>query len=86
MSEPEENGWDHQTEEQIKQIFATRLAEIGILKKLDLDELSHHSMGLSYAEVHKICEDTWKDYLLYGENHVTEEKIIQYIMARKRTY
>lgn len=74
------------TEEQIKQIFATRLAEIGILKKLDLDELSHHSMGLSYAEVHKICEDTWKDYLLHGENHVTDEKIIQYVMARKRTY
>ena len=53
---------------------------------MDLDQLSKKSIGLSYSEVHKICEDIWKDYLLYGGNQVTEGNIIQYIMARKRTY
>lgn len=79
-------NYTNPSEAQIKQIFSARLAEIGVLKAMDLDQLSKKSMGLSYAEVHKICEDIWKDYLLYGENRVTEEKIIQYIMARKRTY
>lgn len=74
------------SEEQIKQIFATRIAEIGILRPLNVDQFSKKSLGLSYAEVHKICEDVFKDYLLYGENHVTQEIITQYIMARNKSY
>lgn len=74
------------TVEQIHLIYSSRLDEIGLKKNLNLEQLSEKSLGLSYAEVHKICEDILKDFLLYGLNNISEEKVIQYIMARKRTY
>jgi len=78
--------YGYPTEEHIRKIYASRMSEIGLGKNLNIEQLSKNSLGLSYAEVHKICEDIWKDYLLYGETYVTEKKAIQYILARKRTY
>ncbi|WP_373495074.1 AAA family ATPase [Aquiflexum sp.] len=74
------------TVDQIQKIYASRMSEIDLDNKLNLEELSKKSIGLSYAEVYKISEDIWKDYLLHGRDHVTEGKVNQYIMARKETY
>lgn len=74
------------TVDQIQKIYASRMSEIDLDKKLNLEVLSKKSIGLSYAEVYKISEDIWKDYLLHGRDHVTEGKVNQYIMARKETY
>lgn len=78
--------YSNPTIEQINQIFSSRLIEIGIHKDLDLKQLSQLSLGLSYAELHKICEDIWKDTLLYGKDYVIEDRIKQYILVRKQTY
>lgn len=72
--------------DQIHQIYSSRLNDIGISLDWDLYQISQLSLGLSYAEVHKICEDIWKDLLLSGKEYVTEIKIKQYIEARKRIY
>lgn len=71
---------------QIHQIFSSRLNEIGLNLDWDLDNLSKLSLGLSYAEVHKICEDIWKDFLLNGKDYVTESRAIKYISVRKRDH
>ncbi|MBN7800573.1 ATP-binding protein [Algoriphagus aestuariicola] len=71
---------------QIHQIFSSRLNEIGLTLDWDLDNLSQLSLGLSYAEVHKICEDIWKDFLLNGKDYVTESRAIKYISVRKRDH
>ncbi|WP_026967432.1 AAA family ATPase [Algoriphagus terrigena] len=71
---------------QIHQIFSSRLNEIGLTLDWDFNNLSQLSSGLSYAEVHKICEDIWKDFLLNGKDYVTESRAIKYISARKRDH
>lgn len=71
---------------QIHQIYSSRLNEIGLTLDWDLDNLSQLSSGLSYAEVHKICEDIWKDFLLNGKDYVTESRAIKYISVRKRDH
>ncbi|MEB2774990.1 ATP-binding protein [Algoriphagus sp. D3-2-R+10] len=72
--------------EQIHQIYSSRLDELDSSSNWNLGHISQLSLGLSYAEVHKICEDIWKDFLIYGEDYITEKRIIQYIENRKRTY
>lgn len=72
--------------EQIHQIYSSRLTELNQSPNWNLHHISNLSLGLSYAEVHKICEDIWKDVLIYGNDFVTENKIIQYIENRKRTF
>jgi SpoVK/Ycf46/Vps4 family AAA+-type ATPase len=71
---------------QIHQIYSSRLNEIGLTLDWNLDNLSQLSLGLSYAEIHKICEDIWKDYLLNGKDYVTESRAIKYISVRKRDH
>ncbi|UZD24358.1 ATP-binding protein [Algoriphagus halophytocola] len=72
--------------EQIHQIYFSRLTELNQSPNWNLHHISNLSLGLSYAEIHKICEDIWKDVLIYGNDFVTENKIIQYIENRKRTF
>lgn len=71
---------------QIHQIYSSRLNDIGLTLDWDFDNLSQQSIGLSYAEVHKICEDIWKDFLLNGKDYVTESRVKKYIDNRKQTH
>lgn len=72
--------------EQIHQIYSSRLDELDSSSTWNLHHISQLSLGLSYAEVHRICEDIYKDFLIYGKDYITEKRIIQYIENRKRTY
>ncbi len=72
--------------EQIHQIYSSRLDELDSSSTWNLHHISQLSLGLSYAEVHRICEDIYKDFLIYGKDYITVKRIIQYIENRKRTY
>jgi SpoVK/Ycf46/Vps4 family AAA+-type ATPase len=70
----------------IHQLFKKELADFKQAKKFDLSNISEESVGLSYAEIHKICEDIIKDYLVYGSDEISEERLITYARQRKNPY
>ncbi|MFL5789185.1 MAG: AAA family ATPase [Flavisolibacter sp.] len=72
--------------EKIYQLYKKELSEFNLAKKFDLHRISKESVGLSYAEVHKICEDIIKDYLVYGSDEVSEDRLITYAYQRKNPY
>ena len=72
--------------EKIYQLYKKELFEFKLSKKFNLSRISQESIGLSYAEVHKICEDIIKDYLVYGSDEVTEERLIMYAQQRKNPF
>jgi SpoVK/Ycf46/Vps4 family AAA+-type ATPase len=61
-------------------------------KHISVDEIlkngiANKSLGLSYAEIQKVCEDFLKHIFLYGENNSNIQQIIDSIDQRKkRTY
>lgn len=72
--------------EKIHQLYKKELNEFKLTKKFNLGRISQESVGLSYAEIHKICEDIIKDYLVYGADEVSEERLIMYAHQRKNPY
>lgn len=72
--------------EKIYQLYKKELSEFKLLKKFNLHKISQESIGLSYAEIHKICDDIIKDYLVYGANEVSEERLITYAHQRKKPF
>lgn len=72
--------------EKIHQLYKKELNEFKLAKKFNLGKISQESVGLSYAEVHKICEDIIKDYLVYGADEVSEERLIMYAHQRKNPF
>lgn len=72
--------------EKIYQLYKKELSEFNLAKKFDLHRISSESVGLSYAEVHKICEDIIKDFLVYGSDEVSEDRLIMYAHQRKNPY
>lgn len=72
--------------EKIYQLYKKELSEFKLAKKFNLQKISQESVGLSYAEIHKICEDIIKDYLVYGPEEVSEERLIMYAHQRKNPY
>jgi SpoVK/Ycf46/Vps4 family AAA+-type ATPase len=72
--------------EKICVLYKRGLAELKQSKKFDLDKIASESIGLSYAEVHRICEDVIKDYLVYGSGEVSEERLIAYARQRKSPF
>ncbi len=72
--------------EDILKLYRRELQHLKKSKKFDFETISSHSLGLSYAEIHKICEDVTKDNLVYGTNEVSEEKIISYATQRKEPF
>ncbi|HAE65860.1 MAG TPA: ATPase, partial [Sphingobacterium sp.] len=51
-----------------------------------LRKVTHKAIGLSFADIHRIVSDVWKDYLVYGDKNVSEEKILHYVEGRKRPF
>ena len=72
--------------EDILKLYKQELLHLKKSKQFDFENISNHSIGLSYAEIHKICEDVTKDNLVYGANEVSEEKIISYATQRKEPF
>ena len=72
--------------EKIYKLYKKELTEFNLNKKFNLNRISEESIGLSYAEVHKICEDIIKDYLVYGSEEISEERLIMYAHQRKNPF
>jgi len=72
--------------DKIYQLYKKELSGFKLSKKFNLDKIAHESIGLSYAEIHKICEDIVKDYLVYGSDAVSEDHLITYVNQRKNPY
>ena len=39
-----------------------------------MNTIAEQSIGLSFAEIHLICEDITKDFLVYGSEEVSQRK------------
>lgn len=73
-------------EEKIYQLYKKELLDFKLSKKFNFKKIAQESIGLSYAEVHRICEDIIKDYLVYGSKEISEERIIMYAQQRKNPF
>ena len=72
--------------EKIFQLYKKDLSDFKPAKKFNLHKIADESLGLSYADVHRICEDTIKDYLVYGLDEVSEDRLIEYAHQRKNPF
>lgn len=55
-------------------------------KEFNLKNIATESIGLSYADVHRICEDLEKDLLVYGAEEISEHRVINNIRRRKNPF
>ncbi|MCS4163791.1 AAA family ATPase [Sphingobacterium sp. BIGb0116] len=74
------------TEEDIYQLFDLEFTGFDLPSTIDLRKVTHKAIGLSFADIHRIVSDVWKDYLVYGDKNVSEEKILHYVEGRKRPF
>jgi SpoVK/Ycf46/Vps4 family AAA+-type ATPase len=72
--------------EKIYQLYKKDFADFKPSRKFDLHKVADESIGLSYAEVHRICEDVLKDFLVYGAGYVSEERLMAYAQQRKTPF
>jgi SpoVK/Ycf46/Vps4 family AAA+-type ATPase len=74
------------SEEEIYQLLTLELTGFNLSYTIDLKRIAQHAVGLSFADVHRIVSDVLKDYLVYGEDNVSEKKLLSYVDARKKPY
>lgn len=74
------------SEEEINQLFELELTGFDLPNTIDLIKVAQQAIGLSFADIHRIVSDVWKDFLVYGANSVSEEKMLSYVDARKKPY
>ncbi len=72
--------------DELQRLYKKELYEFKLSKKFNFKKIAGESVGLSYADVHRICEDMVKDYLVYGEDEVSEHKLIAYAHHRKKPF
>ena len=79
-------NYPYPNKKEILKLLKRELLELKKSVALDLNKIAEGTDGLSFAEIHRICEDITKDYLVYGVNEVSEEKILSYAKLRKQPY
>lgn len=73
-------------EKEIHQLLTLELTGFDLSYTIDLKKIAQHALGLSYADVHHVVSDVLKDCLVYGQNNVSEQKLLSYVDARKKPY
>lgn len=79
-------NYPYPNKKEILKLLKRELLELKKSVALDLNQIAEGSVGLSFAEIHRVCEDITKDFLVYGVNEVSEEKILSYAKLRKQPY
>lgn len=74
------------TESDISHLLELELKSFGFFPIFDINQIAKASVGLSFADIHRICTDVVKDALVYGENTVSQERVLQYVMDRKNPF
>ena len=72
--------------EELQRLYKKELSDFKLSKKFNFKKIASESTGLSYADVHRICEDMVKDFLVYGESEVSEDRLITYAHHRKKPF
>jgi SpoVK/Ycf46/Vps4 family AAA+-type ATPase len=72
--------------DELLRLYKKELTDFKLSKKFNFKRIANESSGLSYADVHRICQDMVKDFLVYGENEVSEERLITYAQQRKKPF
>lgn len=73
-------------EEELFTFYRLQLSDFDLAGRFDLKKVARESLRLSYADVHRICEDLEKDLLVYGSEEISEERLIAYIRHRKSPF
>jgi SpoVK/Ycf46/Vps4 family AAA+-type ATPase len=72
--------------EEIIKLYKKEFIDFKLSKKFNFEKIANESIGLSYSDIHRICEDLVKDFLVYGADEVSEERLISYAHHRKSPY
>jgi len=72
--------------ENIERLFKLELADFKPSKKYNFKLIAQNALGLSYSEIHKICEDLIKEFLIYGPAVIDQNRLIEYASNRKQPY
>jgi SpoVK/Ycf46/Vps4 family AAA+-type ATPase len=72
--------------DELLKLYKRELSDFKLSKKFNLDRVALESVGLSYSDVHRICEDMVKDFLVYGADEVSEDRLIAYAQHRKSPF
>jgi SpoVK/Ycf46/Vps4 family AAA+-type ATPase len=72
--------------DEIIKLYKKEFLEFKLSKTFNFEKISKESVGLSYSDVHRICEDLIKDYLVYGASEVSEDRLISYAHQRKSPF
>jgi SpoVK/Ycf46/Vps4 family AAA+-type ATPase len=71
---------------EIEKLYRKELSDFNLSKNFDFTKISKESLGLSFSDIHRICEDMIKDFLVYGESEVSEQRLISYAHQRKKPF
>lgn len=74
------------SEKEILQLLELELTGFNLSYTFNLKEVAKEALGLSFADIHRIVSDVLKDYLVYGEDSISEKKLLNYVDARKKPY
>lgn len=55
-------------------------------KSINFDFIGEQAIGLSFADITKICNDAMKEIILEDKKYITEEILIQHIKEKKQEY
>jgi SpoVK/Ycf46/Vps4 family AAA+-type ATPase len=71
---------------ELLRLYKKELGIIKHIKKFNVERIAEESIGLSYGEVHRVCEDIAKDHLIYGVEEISEELVLSYVHQRKSPF
>ncbi len=72
--------------DEIKKLYSKELSTFKPAKNFDLERIANASVALSYADIHRICQDMVKEALIYGTEGVSEELLLTHVSDRKLTF
>jgi SpoVK/Ycf46/Vps4 family AAA+-type ATPase len=71
---------------EIKKLYLKRFDELDLSNYFNLEKIAKESIGLSYSEISRVCEDLAKDILVYGIDGISENDFIDSIKHRKKPF
>lgn len=74
------------TKEDILHLLELELTGFNLSYTLNLHHVAQKALGLSFADIHRIASDVMKDLLVYGEESISQEKLLEYVDARKKPF
>ncbi|WDF69222.1 ATP-binding protein [Sphingobacterium oryzagri] len=71
---------------EIRELYSKRLNELNLCENFNLDRITKESIGLSYSDISRICEDLAKDVLVYGMDEISEDSFCESISHRRKPF